>query len=153
MRSAFGDTIQHGPEGVRFWTKIKTVTSRWPEGDIGDQGFIIPTMGSSMALTEEQILMTDMARAFANERLRPKAAVSCLDQKSPDAAMKRASAKRVVTDASFKVPMMSFRSMADMGIWQTMRLNELFATHACAKFLWVPTRICGVIAARSLVGG
>ncbi len=44
-RSAFGDTNQHGPEGVRFWTKIKTVTQRWPEGDIGDQAFIIPTMG------------------------------------------------------------------------------------------------------------
>ena len=43
-RSAFGDTNQHGPEGVRFWTKIKTVTQRWPEGDIGDQAFIIPTM-------------------------------------------------------------------------------------------------------------
>ncbi|KJS27057.1 MAG: methylmalonate-semialdehyde dehydrogenase [Hyphomonadaceae bacterium BRH_c29] len=44
-RSAFGDTNQHGPEGVRFWTKIKTITQRWPEGDIGDQAFIIPTMG------------------------------------------------------------------------------------------------------------
>lgn len=43
-RSAFGDTNQHGPEGVRFWTKIKTVTQRWPDGDIGDQAFIIPTM-------------------------------------------------------------------------------------------------------------
>ena len=44
-RSAFGDTNQHGTEGVRFWTKVKTVTQRWPEGDIGDQAFIIPTMG------------------------------------------------------------------------------------------------------------
>lgn len=43
-RSAFGDTNQHGPEGIRFWTKIKTVTQRWPDGDIGDQAFIIPTM-------------------------------------------------------------------------------------------------------------
>jgi malonate-semialdehyde dehydrogenase (acetylating) / methylmalonate-semialdehyde dehydrogenase len=43
-RSAFGDTNQHGPEGVRFWTKIKTVTQRWPEGDSGDSAFIIPTM-------------------------------------------------------------------------------------------------------------
>ncbi len=43
-RSAFGDTNQHGPEGIRFWTKIKTVTQRWPEGDIGDQAFVIPTM-------------------------------------------------------------------------------------------------------------
>ncbi|MFN7055942.1 CoA-acylating methylmalonate-semialdehyde dehydrogenase [Hyphomonas sp.] len=44
-RSAFGDTNQHGPEGIRFWTKIKTITQRWPEGDIGDQAFVIPTMG------------------------------------------------------------------------------------------------------------
>ncbi|GAB4517477.1 MAG: CoA-acylating methylmalonate-semialdehyde dehydrogenase [Amphiplicatus sp.] len=43
-RSAFGDTNQHGPEGVRFWTKIKTVTQRWPE-DIQGSEFVIPTMG------------------------------------------------------------------------------------------------------------
>ena len=44
-RSAFGDTNQHGMEGVRFWTRIKTVTQRWPDGsDTGDQAFIIPTM-------------------------------------------------------------------------------------------------------------
>ena len=43
-RSAFGDTNQYGTEGTRFWTKIKTVTQRWPEGDVGDQAFIIPTM-------------------------------------------------------------------------------------------------------------
>jgi malonate-semialdehyde dehydrogenase (acetylating)/methylmalonate-semialdehyde dehydrogenase len=43
-RSAFGDANQHGAEGVRFFTKIKTVTARWPEGDIGDQSFVIPTM-------------------------------------------------------------------------------------------------------------
>ena len=43
-RSAFGDTNQHGPEGVKFWTKIKTVTQRWPEGEQEDSSFIIPTM-------------------------------------------------------------------------------------------------------------
>ncbi len=43
-RSAFGDSNQHGMEGVRFFTKIKTVTSRWPSGEIADQAFIIPTM-------------------------------------------------------------------------------------------------------------
>jgi malonate-semialdehyde dehydrogenase (acetylating)/methylmalonate-semialdehyde dehydrogenase len=43
-RSSFGDTNQHGMEGVRFYTKIKTVTQRWPTGDISDQSFIIPTM-------------------------------------------------------------------------------------------------------------
>ena len=43
-RSAFGDTNQYGEDGVRFYTKVKTVTQRWPDGDIGDQAFIIPTM-------------------------------------------------------------------------------------------------------------
>ena len=43
-RSAFGDTNQHGPEGIKFYTKVKTVTQRWPEGDVSDQSFIIPTM-------------------------------------------------------------------------------------------------------------
>jgi len=44
-RSAFGDTNQHGMEGVKFWTKVKTVTQRWPDGGAGDSAFIIPTMG------------------------------------------------------------------------------------------------------------
>ena len=43
-RSGFGDTNQHGPEGVKFWTKIKTVTSRWPD-DVQGSEFVIPTMG------------------------------------------------------------------------------------------------------------
>jgi malonate-semialdehyde dehydrogenase (acetylating)/methylmalonate-semialdehyde dehydrogenase len=43
-RSAFGDTNQHGMEGVRFYTKIKTVTARWPEGAQDDSAFVIPTM-------------------------------------------------------------------------------------------------------------
>jgi len=42
-RSAFGDMNQYGEDGVRFYTKVKTVTQRWPVGDIGDQAFIIPT--------------------------------------------------------------------------------------------------------------
>jgi len=43
-RSAFGDVNQHGTEGIRFYTKVKTVTQRWPSGDVSDQSFIIPTM-------------------------------------------------------------------------------------------------------------
>ncbi len=31
-RSLFGDHAIHGPEGVRFYTKLKTITSRWPSG-------------------------------------------------------------------------------------------------------------------------
>jgi malonate-semialdehyde dehydrogenase (acetylating) / methylmalonate-semialdehyde dehydrogenase len=43
-RSAFGDTNQHGMEGVKFYTKVKTITARWPEGDVTDSAFVIPTM-------------------------------------------------------------------------------------------------------------
>ena len=43
-RSAFGDTNQHGIEGVKFYTKIKTITARWPEGAVEDSAFVIPTM-------------------------------------------------------------------------------------------------------------
>jgi len=44
-RSAFGDTNQHGMEGIRFWTKVKTVTQRWPDGSPdGGNAFVIPTM-------------------------------------------------------------------------------------------------------------
>ncbi len=49
-RSGFGDTNQHGIEGVKFWTRIKTVTQRWPDGAGGgpaaaQDAFVIPTMG------------------------------------------------------------------------------------------------------------
>jgi len=40
-RSAFGDD-QYGMEGLRFYTKVKTVTERWPEGETEDSAFIIP---------------------------------------------------------------------------------------------------------------
>jgi len=43
-RSAFGDTNQHGVEGVKFYTKVKTITARWPEGSVEDSAFVIPTM-------------------------------------------------------------------------------------------------------------
>ncbi len=44
-RSGFGDLNQHGPDGVRFYTKTKTVTSRWPSGIKDGADFVIPTMG------------------------------------------------------------------------------------------------------------
>ena len=43
-RSLFGDQHMHGPEGVRFYTKLKTITSRWPSGVRSDPEFIMPTM-------------------------------------------------------------------------------------------------------------
>jgi malonate-semialdehyde dehydrogenase (acetylating)/methylmalonate-semialdehyde dehydrogenase len=44
-RSAFGDINQHGPEGVRFYTRVKTVTARWPKGGVRENAsFVIPTM-------------------------------------------------------------------------------------------------------------
>ena len=43
-RSAFGDANQHGMEGVRFYTRTKTVTQRWPEQMTEGSSFIMPTM-------------------------------------------------------------------------------------------------------------
>ncbi|MFI1680562.1 CoA-acylating methylmalonate-semialdehyde dehydrogenase [Streptomyces sp. NPDC020607] len=44
-RSGFGDLNQHGPDAVRFYTRTKTVTSRWPSGAREGASFTIPTMG------------------------------------------------------------------------------------------------------------
>jgi malonate-semialdehyde dehydrogenase (acetylating)/methylmalonate-semialdehyde dehydrogenase len=43
-RSLFGDQHMHGPEGIRFYTKLKTITSRWPSGLRSDPEFVMPTM-------------------------------------------------------------------------------------------------------------
>ena len=45
-RSGFGDTDQYGTEGLKFWTKVKKITQRWPDGGgDGSNAFVIPTMG------------------------------------------------------------------------------------------------------------
>ncbi len=43
-RSGFGDLNQHGPDSIRFYTKTKTVTQRWPKGLKESDAFVIPTM-------------------------------------------------------------------------------------------------------------
>ncbi|MGD9785579.1 MAG: CoA-acylating methylmalonate-semialdehyde dehydrogenase [Hyphomicrobiaceae bacterium] len=43
-RSGFGDLNQHGPDSIRFYTRTKTVTSRWPSGIKDEAEFSIPTM-------------------------------------------------------------------------------------------------------------
>jgi len=43
-RSGFGDLNQHGPDSIRFYTKTKTVTQRWPTGTKEGAEFVIPTM-------------------------------------------------------------------------------------------------------------
>jgi malonate-semialdehyde dehydrogenase (acetylating)/methylmalonate-semialdehyde dehydrogenase len=43
-RSVFGDLNQHGPDSIRFYTKTKTVTARWPSGTKEGAEFAIPTM-------------------------------------------------------------------------------------------------------------
>ncbi|WP_372012619.1 CoA-acylating methylmalonate-semialdehyde dehydrogenase [Pseudoxanthomonas sp. 10H] len=42
-RSLFGPLHMHGPDGVRFYTRLKTVTARWPDGAAGAE-FTMPTM-------------------------------------------------------------------------------------------------------------
>jgi malonate-semialdehyde dehydrogenase (acetylating)/methylmalonate-semialdehyde dehydrogenase len=43
-RSLFGDHHMHGPEGIRFYTRLKTITSRWPTGIRAGAEFVMPTM-------------------------------------------------------------------------------------------------------------
>jgi len=42
--SAFGDLNQHGTDSIKFWTRTKTVTSRWPSGIKDGAEFVMPTM-------------------------------------------------------------------------------------------------------------
>jgi malonate-semialdehyde dehydrogenase (acetylating)/methylmalonate-semialdehyde dehydrogenase len=44
-RSLFGDQAVYGPEGVRFYTRLKTVTSRWPTGIRVGVDTSMPTLG------------------------------------------------------------------------------------------------------------
>ena len=43
-RSLFGDLHVHGADGVRFYTRLKTVTSRWPTGIRAGSDYVMPTM-------------------------------------------------------------------------------------------------------------
>jgi len=43
-RSLFGDHSIYGPEGVRFYTRLKTVTARWPTGIRGGAQFNFPSL-------------------------------------------------------------------------------------------------------------
>ena len=42
--SSFGDLNQHGTDSIKFWTKTKTITARWPSGIKDGAEFSIPTM-------------------------------------------------------------------------------------------------------------
>jgi malonate-semialdehyde dehydrogenase (acetylating)/methylmalonate-semialdehyde dehydrogenase len=42
--SGFGDLNQHGPDSIRFYTRTKTVTSRWPQAKDAGASFVIPQM-------------------------------------------------------------------------------------------------------------
>jgi malonate-semialdehyde dehydrogenase (acetylating)/methylmalonate-semialdehyde dehydrogenase len=42
-RSLFGVSHMHGPDGVRFYTQLKTVTAKWPTGIRAGADFIMPT--------------------------------------------------------------------------------------------------------------
>jgi malonate-semialdehyde dehydrogenase (acetylating)/methylmalonate-semialdehyde dehydrogenase len=44
-RSQFGDHHMYGPEAVRFYTRQKAVTARWPTGIRAGAEFKMPTMG------------------------------------------------------------------------------------------------------------
>jgi malonate-semialdehyde dehydrogenase (acetylating)/methylmalonate-semialdehyde dehydrogenase len=43
--SLFGDLHVHGAEGVKFYTRTKVVTTRWPHQDTPAPGLNMPTLG------------------------------------------------------------------------------------------------------------
>ncbi|KQT53032.1 MULTISPECIES: CoA-acylating methylmalonate-semialdehyde dehydrogenase [unclassified Aureimonas] len=43
-KSSFGDLNQHGPDSIKFWTRTKTITSRWPSGIKSGAEFSMPVM-------------------------------------------------------------------------------------------------------------
>ena len=43
-RSLFGPLHMHGPDGVRFYTRMKSITARWPAGPSTSADFAMPTM-------------------------------------------------------------------------------------------------------------
>jgi malonate-semialdehyde dehydrogenase (acetylating) / methylmalonate-semialdehyde dehydrogenase len=43
--SLFGDLHVHGTESVKFYTRTKAVTTRWPHQDTPAPGFNMPTLG------------------------------------------------------------------------------------------------------------
>src|SRR4051812_42095500 len=43
-RSSFGDLNQHGPDSIKFWTRTKTVTARWPSGIKSGAEFSMPVL-------------------------------------------------------------------------------------------------------------
>lgn len=47
-RSLFGDVHMHGPEGIQFYTKLKTITTRWPA--VQDTSVATPPSGSVFAM-------------------------------------------------------------------------------------------------------
>jgi malonate-semialdehyde dehydrogenase (acetylating) / methylmalonate-semialdehyde dehydrogenase len=46
-RSAFGDLNQHGPDSIKFWTRTKTVTARWPSGIKSGAEFSMPVISEA----------------------------------------------------------------------------------------------------------
>jgi len=42
-QSIFGDCAVHGTEGISFYTRLKTVTARWPEGPVAGDRYVMPT--------------------------------------------------------------------------------------------------------------
>jgi malonate-semialdehyde dehydrogenase (acetylating)/methylmalonate-semialdehyde dehydrogenase len=46
-RSVFGDLNQHGPDSIKFWTRTKTVTARWPSGIKSGAEFSMPVFSET----------------------------------------------------------------------------------------------------------
>ncbi len=92
-RSGFGDLNQHGPDSIRFYTKTKTVTQRWPSASRAARSSRSRPCGKThgpprhagegyrdrggspmqFGLDEDQTAIRDMAAAFAADHIAPHA--------------------------------------------------------------------------------
>ncbi len=54
-RSLFGDHAMHGPEGVRFYTRLKTVTARWPESPEGAEFHDAQLAGAHSSVSSDRL--------------------------------------------------------------------------------------------------
>jgi malonate-semialdehyde dehydrogenase (acetylating)/methylmalonate-semialdehyde dehydrogenase len=42
-RSSFGDSNMHGTESIHFYTKLKTITTKWPVSELSESAFAMPS--------------------------------------------------------------------------------------------------------------
>ncbi len=129
-RSAFGDINQHGPEGVRFYTRIKTVTAalaqrrRARESELRHPDDEIKRRAGQMALLFEPIIGVAFSRDWPGER----AAISALSfgrNNAPWSTRPHPEIGRALGSAGYRAPISDRAELEHEAISQSARLTGL----------------------------